>query len=249
MDRQPPDGTPRGFHHVNHPDALQGDLFLHIIEMGCTDLCLIGVTGPLAGRMLTGNADGFWPPNVSSAQDFLSWYERWLDHMRDGKDNDALGLTSPATVASAPWGPRARARKTLGRKPQSVEATGLGTEILTAPLSHETWRSLENDGKRMVVGCTEEHLAELVEQYKHRPFVEPQLWAGKIARALQKTSLRVCDPLDRAVRSMRFPGRSDGRISAVRRRGRSRVWPRRWRPGHVRRSPCPSTRRTSPCPS
>lgn len=113
MDRQPPDGTSRGFHHVNHPDALQGDLFLHIIEMGCTDLCLIGVTGPLTGRMLTGNADGFWPPNVSSAQDVLSWYERWLDHMRDGKDNDALGLTSPATVASAPWGPRARARKTL----------------------------------------------------------------------------------------------------------------------------------------
>jgi hypothetical protein len=53
----------------------------------------------------------------------------------------------------------------------------------------------------------------------------------------------------RAVRSMRFPGRSDGRISAVRRRDRSREWPRRWRPGHVRRSPCPSTRRTSPCPS
>lgn len=113
MDRQPPDGTPRGFHHVNHPDALQGDRFLHIIEMGCTDLCLIGVTGPLTGRMLTGNANGFWPPNVSSAQDFLSWYERWLDHMRDGKDNDALGLTSPATVASAPWGPRARARNAL----------------------------------------------------------------------------------------------------------------------------------------
>ncbi|MFB7244347.1 SMI1/KNR4 family protein [Streptomyces populi] len=112
MDRQPPDGTPRGFHHVSHPNALRGDLFLHIVEMGCTDLCLIGVTGPLAGRMLTGNADGFRPPNVSSAQDFLSWYERWLDHMRDGKDNDALGLTSPATVASAPWGPRARARKT-----------------------------------------------------------------------------------------------------------------------------------------
>jgi len=42
------------------------------------------------------------------------------------------------------------------------------------------------DGKRMVVGCTKEHLAELVEQYKHRPFIEPQLWAGKIARALDK---------------------------------------------------------------
>lgn len=50
-------------------------------------------------------------------------------------------------------------------------------------------------------------------------------------------------------RSMRFYARSDGRISAVRRRDRSRVRARRSRPGHVRRSPCPSTRRTSPCPS
>ncbi|MGI5447686.1 SMI1/KNR4 family protein [Streptomyces sp. CA-243310] len=67
MDRQPPDGTPRGFHH---------------------------------------------------------WYERWLDHMRDGKDNKALGLTSPATVATAPWGPRATARQTrsqaAGRRPQAA---------------------------------------------------------------------------------------------------------------------------------
>lgn len=48
----------------------------------------------------------------------------------------------------------------------------------------------------------------------------------------------------------RSPGpRSDRRISAVRRRDRSRVRPRRWRPGHARRSPCPSIRRTSPCPS
>ncbi|MGW6820538.1 hypothetical protein [Streptomyces sp. NPDC055005] len=50
------------------------------------------------------------PPDVSSARDFLFWYERRLDHMRDGKDNKALGLPSPVTVASAPWGPRARAR-------------------------------------------------------------------------------------------------------------------------------------------
>ncbi|MFE5590318.1 SMI1/KNR4 family protein [Streptomyces sp. NPDC056549] len=111
MDRQPSDGTPRGFHHVHHPDALAGDRFLHIVEMGCTDLCLIGVTGPLTGRMVIGNADGFWHPNVSSAHDFLGWYERWLNHMRHGKDNRALGLTSPWTVAHAPGGPRATARR------------------------------------------------------------------------------------------------------------------------------------------
>ncbi|MFE0700838.1 SMI1/KNR4 family protein [Streptomyces sp. NPDC058872] len=102
MDRKPSDGSPRGFTHVGHPDALRGDLFLHVIEMGCSDLCLIGVTGPLAGRVVTGNADGFWPPNVSSARDFLSWYERWLNHMRDGRDNAALGLVSPALWARPP---------------------------------------------------------------------------------------------------------------------------------------------------
>lgn len=35
-------------------------------------------------------------PNVSSATDFLAWYERWLDHMLDGRDNRDLELTSPA---------------------------------------------------------------------------------------------------------------------------------------------------------
>jgi len=77
-------------------------------------------------------------------------------------------------------------------------------------------------------------------------------WTRVAGAELAWTSLRVWDPLDRAVRSMRIPwpvGRTDGRISAVRRRGRSRLRRRRWRPGHVRRSPCPSTRRTSPCPS
>jgi hypothetical protein len=118
MDRQLPDGAARGFHHVSHPDALRGDLFLHIVEMGGTDLCLIGVTGPLTGRVLVGNADGFWPPNVSSAADFLAWYERWLDHMREGKDNAALGLASPATVANTPWGPRARARTSVRSQAQ-----------------------------------------------------------------------------------------------------------------------------------
>ncbi|MFD8636135.1 SMI1/KNR4 family protein [Streptomyces sp. NPDC059533] len=110
MNAKPQDGSPRGFTHVFHPSAMRGDRFLHIVEMGCTDLCLIGVTGPLAGRMLTGNADSFWSANVSSARDFLSWYERWLNHMGDGKDNAALGLTSPPIVASARWGPRARTR-------------------------------------------------------------------------------------------------------------------------------------------
>ncbi|MFF9853357.1 SMI1/KNR4 family protein [Streptomyces litmocidini] len=52
-------------------------------------------TDPLTGRVPTGNADGFWGPNVSSAPDFLAWYERRLDHMAAGRDERALQLTSP----------------------------------------------------------------------------------------------------------------------------------------------------------
>jgi hypothetical protein len=90
-------GRHRGFSaaHAAHAAPRHGDLFLHIIERGCTDLALIGVTGPLTGRILIGNVEGFWGPNVSSASDFLAWYERWLDHMGAGRDNEALALTSP----------------------------------------------------------------------------------------------------------------------------------------------------------
>lgn len=89
---------PRGFAFA---DGLRhrSDLFLHIIEAECTYLVLLGITGPLTGRVVTGNSDGFWGPNVSSATDFLAWYERWLDHMLDGRDNRDLELTSPALRA------------------------------------------------------------------------------------------------------------------------------------------------------
>ncbi|MFG3408958.1 hypothetical protein [Streptomyces sp. NPDC048142] len=49
------------------------------------------------------------------------------------------------------------------------------------------------DGKRLVVGCVKEHLAELIKQYKRRPFVDAELWAGKIARALQKYEGRISE--------------------------------------------------------
>ncbi|GAA1953336.1 SMI1/KNR4 family protein [Kitasatospora viridis] len=89
---------PRGFHRAHRPTR-RGDLFLHVVERGCSDLVLLGVTGPLAGRVLIGNADGFWGPTVSSARDFLAWYERWLDHLAAGRDDRDLGLTSPGLRA------------------------------------------------------------------------------------------------------------------------------------------------------
>ncbi|MFV2175552.1 SMI1/KNR4 family protein [Actinomadura sp. LOL_016] len=85
--------TTRGFGLAGR--AVEGDLFLQIIEMGCTDAWLIAVTGPLTGRILIGNLEGYRGPNASSASDSLSCYERWLDHMHAGRDNRALELTSP----------------------------------------------------------------------------------------------------------------------------------------------------------
>ncbi|MBU7597779.1 SMI1/KNR4 family protein [Streptomyces sp. P38-E01] len=98
MDPRCETGRPWGFTFAGGPPH-RSDLFLHIIEAGCTDLVLLGITGPLAGRVVTGNSDGFRGPDVSSSTDFLAWYERWLDHMLDGRDNRELELTSPALRA------------------------------------------------------------------------------------------------------------------------------------------------------
>ncbi|MFC1417558.1 SMI1/KNR4 family protein [Streptacidiphilus cavernicola] len=95
MNPQGEHGNLRGFTATDRRRA-GGDLFLNIIEAGCSDLVLLGITGPLTGRILTGNSDGFWGPDVSSASDFLAWYERWLDHMAGGRDNRSMELTSPA---------------------------------------------------------------------------------------------------------------------------------------------------------
>ncbi|MFI9361451.1 hypothetical protein ACIG5E_10350 [Kitasatospora sp. NPDC053057] len=42
----------------------------------------------------------------------------------------------------------------------------------------------ELDGRRVLTACTLEHLAELVEQYRGRPFVPEEQWAGKVCRTL-----------------------------------------------------------------
>ena len=37
----------------------------------------------------------------------------------------------------------------------------------------------------MLTACTVDHLAEIVEQYRRRPFVPEEQWAGKVCRALE----------------------------------------------------------------
>ncbi|MFB6437084.1 hypothetical protein ACFCVY_09905 [Streptomyces sp. NPDC056411] len=41
------------------------------------------------------------------------------------------------------------------------------------------------DGQRLLAACSPEHLAELQQQYRQRPYVNEELWSGKIARALR----------------------------------------------------------------
>ncbi|MCW2874706.1 MAG: hypothetical protein JWL99_6026 [Streptomyces oryziradicis] len=38
------------------------------------------------------------------------------------------------------------------------------------------------DGKLRLTACSAEHMTQLQEDYKHRPFIEEEQWAGKMGR-------------------------------------------------------------------
>ncbi|MCW5252631.1 MULTISPECIES: hypothetical protein [unclassified Streptomyces] len=40
------------------------------------------------------------------------------------------------------------------------------------------------DGLRLITACCDEHFDVVKDDYRHRPFVEEELWAAKVARAL-----------------------------------------------------------------
>ncbi|MFE9139485.1 hypothetical protein [Streptomyces sp. NPDC007355] len=42
------------------------------------------------------------------------------------------------------------------------------------------------DGRRILTACSPKHLAELQHHYRQRLFVDAELWAGKVALALQR---------------------------------------------------------------
>ncbi|MER6067999.1 hypothetical protein ABT187_03880 [Streptomyces sp. NPDC001817] len=50
-----------------------------------------------------------------------------------------------------------------------------------------------NDGKRMVMVCSYTRMDEVAERFRQRPFVEEELWAGKIFRAVEAAG-RALDP-------------------------------------------------------
>ncbi|MEU9048562.1 MULTISPECIES: hypothetical protein [unclassified Kitasatospora] len=58
----------------------------------------------------------------------------------------------------------------------------LGALVPDSSALHPTDPDL--DGKRILMACSVDHLAALIEDYRHRPFVQEEQWAGKVCRAI-----------------------------------------------------------------
>ncbi|MFJ6378403.1 hypothetical protein ACIQI7_00135 [Kitasatospora sp. NPDC092039] len=58
----------------------------------------------------------------------------------------------------------------------------LGALVPDSSALHSTQSAL--DGKRLVLACCADHLAALIADYRHRPFVPEEQWAGKVCRAI-----------------------------------------------------------------
>ncbi|MEV7189664.1 hypothetical protein [Kitasatospora sp. NPDC093102] len=60
----------------------------------------------------------------------------------------------------------------------------LGAVVPDSSALHSTEPAL--DGKRVVLACSVDHLATLIEDYRHRPFVPEEQWAAKVCRTLAR---------------------------------------------------------------
>ncbi|MEU3254868.1 hypothetical protein [Streptomyces sp. NPDC006997] len=63
--------------------------------------------------------------------------------------------------------------------PESEAVTGYAPDSSATHPTHDRF-----DGTRRLTACCEAHLEALRETYRRRPFVEEELWAAKITRAL-----------------------------------------------------------------
>jgi hypothetical protein len=66
----------------DRPDPLQGTLA--VVHHGCTSYTQLVVSGPGRGRLVNVDLNGVPAPYVLEDEDFLSWYERWLDELLAG---------------------------------------------------------------------------------------------------------------------------------------------------------------------
>ncbi|GAA2701683.1 cyclin family protein [Nonomuraea recticatena] len=55
----------------------------------------------------------------------------------------------------------------------------------------------QDDGQRFLTSCGYEHLVALREHYRRRPFLDEELWAGKIASAFERHDVLTVEDLER----------------------------------------------------
>lgn len=114
----------------DRPDPQQGTLAIGY--HGCTSYTLLVVSGPGRGRLVNVDLNGVPPPYVVEDEDFLSWYERWLDELVAGYDVTWFGDKIPGDetrlldiLTDDPSAHRrARAARSLGTLPV-ISATGV----------------------------------------------------------------------------------------------------------------------------
>lgn len=91
--RYAPDWWDRFWGPDDCPDPLQGTLA--VVHHGCTSYTQLVVSGPGRGRLVNVDLNGVPAPYVLEDEDFLSWYERWLDELLAGYDVTWFGEKIP----------------------------------------------------------------------------------------------------------------------------------------------------------
>lgn len=86
----------RAFPHLSEDEReerrFQGTLSL--VDQGCACYALLIVSGPARGRVLYVDNDGN-PPYFVEHEDFINWYERWLDELLAGCESPWFGTGMP----------------------------------------------------------------------------------------------------------------------------------------------------------
>lgn len=122
-------------------DPFQGAIA--IADQGCTYYAALVVTGPQRGRIMYLDVEGGVPYFVEN-EDFLSWYERWLDELLWGHEHTWFGMGMPgneaalveaARTASSPR--RLEALQAMWRLPRLEDETAA---IVTARIGDEESR-------------------------------------------------------------------------------------------------------------
>src|SRR6185437_3308140 len=99
---------------------------LRLAGHGCSLVTQLVVTGPARGRLFNVDYEGPVGPYVVEDNDFLAWYERWLDEAVAGYDvgwfGERLPLEEPGLIAA------------LARDPSPARRARAGESLLQLPV-------------------------------------------------------------------------------------------------------------------